>query len=683
MPSTTQQSSALQIENLIGLSTFSGGLDGSLHLVNRGELITGPWSFSFRSEYYDFDFYEADESAVLNEDGTYTITISAPVGSAVIPANGSLRLDFTVSSASDAEISLAEVAFIDSPAVMMDDLAETQELDQDNLEPRNSKSIRQFRREYRKQIASMDGAGNNLEDSIFGASNTPMVRKSKAVYDDGESSPWNGSESNLPNTRLISNAIAAQETSTPNTMGLSNLFWQFGQFLDHDLVLTHTKDSELFPIAIPIGEPYFDPGMEADKTIPFERSDYIIDPEGVRQQVNSTTAFVDASMVYGSDKATARGLRAKDGSGKLLTSTGMNGEILLPKQTDPIHNNFMYQAGDIRANEQIGLTAMHTLFVREHNRIAEGISEILSREGRHNFPSEQKYDVRQIRKLYKESNMTADKFIYHSARRLVTAQIQTITYDEFLPLLIGKDALDPYTGYDDTVQPGISNEFATVAFRVGHTMLPSHLHRLEQDGQEEAISLRDSFFNPADISENGIDSLLRGMEATHAEQIDQFIIDDVRNFLFGMPGAGGFDLAALNLQRGRDHGIGSLNNLREGYELTPHESFDELTGNQSEQTQSFASVYNEVSDVDAWIGGLAEAHMPGAVVGETFQAVIADQFERLRDGDRFWHDNDPYLDIFTPIFSIDVTLSDIIRANTTFTDIDNTAFLASGSDPLG
>ena len=113
MPDITQQSSTLQIETLTSSSTFWGGLSGSLQLVNSGELMVEPWTFSFRSKYSDFDFYQADETAVLNEDGSYTITISAPSGSAGLAVGDSLSLNFTVNSASDPDVTLAEVVLSD------------------------------------------------------------------------------------------------------------------------------------------------------------------------------------------------------------------------------------------------------------------------------------------------------------------------------------------------------------------------------------------------------------------------------------------------------------------------------------------------------------------------------------------------------------------------------------------
>jgi peroxidase len=155
------------------------------------------------------------------------------------------------------------------------------------------------------------------------------------------------------------------------------MFWQWGQFIDHDMDLTEGADPpEPFPIQIPTGDSFFDPYSTGTAIISMNRSAYDratgATPNNPRQQMNFITAYLDASMVYGSDAIRAAALRTNDGTGRLKTSAGQ----LLPFNTDGLPNaggpdpNF-FVAGDVRANEQVGLTAMHTLFVREHNRLIE------------------------------------------------------------------------------------------------------------------------------------------------------------------------------------------------------------------------------------------------------------------------------------------------------------------------
>ena len=139
----------------------------------------------------------------------------------------------------------------------------------------------------------------------------------------------------------------------------------------------------------------------------------------------------------------------------------------------------------------------------------------------------------------------------------------------------------------------------------------------------------------------------------------------MRNFLFGNPGDGGFDLAALNLQRGRDHGLADYNTVRKAYHLQPVKTFAQITSDQTIRNK-LAQAYDSVDDMDLWVVGLAEDHVRGGLVGETFHAILVDQFKRLRDGDRFWYRNDPFFTSRPKLLKqVEGTkLIDIIRRNT-------------------
>lgn len=517
---------------------------------------------------------------------------------------------------------------------------------------------------------SIDGSDNNLANPDWGATHEQLLRLSVPAYEDGISDP---SGSDRPSARAISNAVSAQSESTTNSVGASDWLWQWGQFLDHDLSLTEgAKPDEPFNIAVPTGDPFFDPFSTGTQEIGLNRSIYDTgtgtDPSNPRQQVNEITAYIDASNVYGSDATRAAALRSGSG-GKLLTSVGDNGEILMPFNTGGLSNAGgtganLFLGGDVRANEQVGLTAVHTLFVREHNRLADSIKARLDAS-----------ETALVDKLV-ASGLSEDDFIYESARKVVGAQMQIITYEEFLPLVLGTD-LDPYSGYDDTVNAGIANEFSTAAYRFGHTMLSPEIQRFSNDGTDMgSISLLDNFFNPSLVTDEGIDSLLLGLASQTAQEVDTKLIDDVRNFLFGPPGAGGFDLASLNIQRGRDHGLAGINDVRESLGLTRYDSFLDLTGGDTELAAAFASVYDTVDDVDLWIGGLAEAQVNGGLLGETFNTIVADQFLRLRDGDRFFYQNDlEHLQLLDADIA-NTRLSDIIRRNSSITSIQDNAFIA-------
>jgi len=516
---------------------------------------------------------------------------------------------------------------------------------------------------------SIDGSGNNLENPTWGKTHTQLLRLLPAAYDDGISSP---AGSDRPSARLVSNQVSHQSQAGGNSFNVSDWFWQWGQFVDHDIDLTEShQPAEAFNVQVPVGDRWFDPFETGVQTIRLSRSEY--DPntgtslDNPRQQVNQITAYLDGSMIYGSDAERAAEIRANDGTGKLKTSPGnlMHFNTAGFANANPVKapSDSLFLAGDVRANEQVGLIAVHTLFVREHNRLAEQIA------ADPNTPTE-------AEKL----GLSVDDYIYETARKLVGAKIQIITYNEYLPLLLGSDGLSPYQGYDETVNASISNEFAHAAFRVGHTQVSPTLDRIDpQTGASNPMALREGFFTTQPILEEGIDSLLLGLASQPAQEIDPLIADDLRNFLFGPPGAGGFDLASLNIQRGRDHGLPSYNATRLGLGLNPAASFADITSNLEFQT-ALAEVYETVDQVDLWIGGLAEDTVSGSMVGEVFQAILADQFLRLRDGDRFFYQNDADLHPWMAELET-VTLAEVIRDNSTVTSIQDQAFLVTQDVP--
>lgn len=499
--------------------------------------------------------------------------------------------------------------------------------------------------QFESDIRTYDGTGNNLENN-WGVVNAPLIRIAEAQYSDGISAI--GGEGR-PSAREISNLIATQESSsTGNARALSVAVHVWGQFIDHDLDLTEPpgEGGEVAPINVPIGDPLFDPFATGQAVIPFTRSEAVhgtgTDASKVRQQANAITAFMDGSMVYGTSHDTAHSLREFSG-GRLKTSDGN----LLPKDEEGF-----YFAGDVRAMENVNLTAMHTLFVREHNYWAEQVSQA--------FPE------------------LDDDAVYQEARKIVVAEIQSITYNEFLPALLGDGAISDYSGYDPGVNPDIATEFSTAAFRFGHTMLNDELKFLDDYGNRIAddMSLADAFFDPEAIDELGIGSSVKFMASMQAQEIDNQIVDGLRNFLFGPPGAGGLDLASLNIQRGRDHGLADYNTTREAYGLDRVYDFAEISSNVEIQAK-LQQLYGNVDNIDLWVAGLAEDHAYGSSVGETFTAIIADQFERTRDGDRLWYENS--LDPNAVHVIHQTTLADIMRRNTSIQNIQDDVFLMWGA----
>lgn len=554
------------------------------------------------------------------------------------------------------------------------------------------------------EFRTIDGSNNNLANPAQGQAFTPLVRQRDVVlnprpnfdgsllaptYEDGFNAPRGIVDlanppgvgtSILPNPRDISNTIVAQgNRSILNPLRASDWLWQWGQFIDHDFALEEpspTSDPLLIPINSP-ADPLFNNQFPF---LPFRRNDPAPGTGVVgvpREQVDKITAYIDGSNVYGSEEDRADFLRTFQG-GQMKTSTAANGEVLLPfnRATDPFPNanppvtpgsspaepENLFLGGDIRANEQIGLTAVHTLFVREHNRLASQLAQ------RNDLPQ-------LVANAGFDSNVATDvdEYLYQMTRKAVGAQIQAITYNEFLPMLVGPNALPAYTGYDANANATLSNEFANAAYRVGHTLLSPRIQLVAADGTSQgSVALRDAFFDPNFAQDNGIDVLLKGLSMQQAQDVDAFVIDEVRNFLFD-EGNGGLDLAAVNIQRGRDHGLPTYNDMRRGLGLQPRSSFSEITSDTS-VTDAFASIYSSIEEVDLWVGAIAEDAVGGGLVGELLSEIIVDQFARSRDGDRFYYENDQDLLAMFPDIGL-TSLSEVIVRNSIMQSMPSNVFV--------
>jgi len=432
-----------------------------------------------------------------------------------------------------------------------------------------------------------------------------------------------------------------QTAPIPNSVNVSGFVWNWGNIVDHDMVLSKVAiPSDSFPIPIPKGDPVFDPKSKGGLFLTFNRTGALI-VNGIRQQVNSNTAFLDGSVVYGSDTKRANEMRTLDGTGHMKTSTGnlmmfnVDGFPNQPPADRNLDPGLFFLGGDERSNENVALSTMQNLLVREHNFWADSI---------------------------KAGDPTLDDTgIYQRARAFVIAEIQLITYRDFIPILLGPNALTPYTGYNSSVDPRVSLAFSTAGFRVGHTFLPPVLNRLDVRNRSLGdLSLNLALFAPQQVTKFGLEPYLRGLARQIPQEVDVSIVDGVRNFFTGV--GTGFDLAALNMQRGRDHGLPSYNQVRIDYGLAPKATFADVTSNLDFQAR-LASAYSSPDDMDLWVGCLAEDHFNGGLVGETMWTIFKDQFERTRDGDRFWYES--YLDPTTLATVQAQTLGAMIKRNTT------------------
>ena len=499
------------------------------------------------------------------------------------------------------------------------------------------------------ETRNFNGTNNNLTNPQWGSVGTHLLRYGKPSYYGGKSELPNHCR---PNPRVVSNAVCKTTTDKSNAKGLSDLVWAWGQFVDHEIDLSEgAVPAEARPFTTPMDDEF--PG----RTIGFNRTVYdtatgtsVSNP---RQQINQISSYIDATNVYGADATRAGAIREFDGSGKLKTSTGN----LLPFNIASLPNAHagniavtdLFLAGDIRANEVTPLTCMHTLFMREHNRLCESI-------------------------IVDEPDLTGnDEAIYQKARRIVGALMQVITYEEFLPAILGENSISEYSGYNDAVDAGINNLFSTACYRLGHSMLSSSIKPV---GLPE-LKLRDMFFDPQRIITNGIEPFIGGLANQVMQEIDTGIVEDVRSFLFGPPTANTMlDLAALNIQRGRDHGLPDYNQCRIDLGLKAKENYRDITCHRK-LSKALEEVYEDICNIDPWVGGLAEDFHNQANVGELIFVVLKDQFERLRDGDRFWYENDSAFSNEDRASLKNTKLSDVILRNTSITDIQSNVFYAS------
>jgi peroxidase len=443
---------------------------------------------------------------------------------------------------------------------------------------------------------TIDGTNNNLD---FNTTGSEFTRIGDAHFADGISVPLES-----VNPRTVSNQVVGEgDAAVPNAEGVSGMMYAWGQFLDHDLDLSQTDGVNHIDIAIPIGDPEFPDGSVLSMTRAVIDSATGAGTNTAATAVNSITGWLDGSMVYGSTQGVADSLRLPDGH--MRTSEGGN----LPLNADGT-----VAAGDVRAQENPSLTALQTLFVREHNY--------------------------QVDKLAAEHPDWNGNHLYEQARAIVGAEIASITYNEFLPLLLGSTAPGEYAGYDPTVNPTISEEFAGAAFRFGHSIVSNETERVDENGVVTGpeLALRDTFFLPAEQfnADGGADGFLRHLGTDASQAMDARIVDGLRNFLFDPPV--GMDLAAINIQRGHDLGLGTLNETREALGLTPYTSFEQITDDAG-TVAALKATFTDVDQIDLWTGGLSEKHVTGGLIGETFGKIIGDQFETLRDGDQYYYEN--------------------------------------------
>ncbi|KPJ09244.1 Peroxidasin [Papilio machaon] len=515
---------------------------------------------------------------------------------------------------------------------------------------------------FHMKYRSIDGSCNNLAHPTWGSSLTGFRRILYPVYENGFSQPvgWNKNTKyngyKLPSSRLVSTTIITTKKITEDIQ-ITHMVMQWGQWLDHDLdhslpsVSSQTWDGvdckktcDYAAPCFPIDVPEDDPRITNRRCIDFIRTSSVcgsgmtsvlfgkLQP---REQINQLTSYIDASQVYGFEKAVADDLRDYSNDSGLLRvgATFPGKKPLLPtiglnsmdcKRNLEESNRNCFVAGDVRANEQIGLAAMHTIWMREHNRVATQLKTI-------------------------NPFWDGDK-VYQEARKVVGSEIQHITYQHWLPLILGPEGykqIGEYKGYDAKINPSVSNVFATAALRFGHSLINPILHRYDENFEPIAqghLLLRNAFFAPWRlVDEGGVDPLLRGMFTTPAKlkTPTQNLNSELTEQLFHTAHAVALDLAAINIHRGRDHALPPYTKWRDFCNMSEVNDFDDLAGEISSKNvrDKLKELYGSVHNVDVWVGGILEDQVEGGKIGPLFRCILVEQFKRLRDGDRFWYEN--------------------------------------------
>jgi peroxidase len=516
----------------------------------------------------------------------------------------------------------------------------------------------------------------------------------------------------MPRPRDITNQIMAQPTDgsgndidIPSTAKISEYFQFFGQFLTHDLAEAELVGSVRFDGSdvVADGPPLFLDGLP----FPLNRTpDNDADPNNERNQTSDETAFLDLSNVYGSDQKILDLLRERDAGGDhtayLLRGatdntlptlqevfdhhspfdpslTDVNQVIRLINATDQASPLSAgpdgFAAGDNRVNQQPHLTSHHVLWMRNHN-----------------------WHVDQLKAAY--PGWTEDQ-LFEAARALNEAEWQNIVYNEYMTKLIGKDAIDAYSGYKDDVDPTVINEWTTVAFRFGHDETRNVLDALDERGTVlQTLTLGEAFAGGPDLIRTNADTdkWIRAQLAAVTQEIDGKVVAGNRNALFGIPAGppGTFatvDLEVFDIVRARDHGVGRYNKLRDGLGFDTYDDFDDFAADSGVDATTLAALkllYNTGADadldgvpdddgidrLDSIVGGLLEKKATGSLLGETFTLLNVLQFEAFRDGDRLFYLNrfKDHPDLINMIES--VSLADLIERNTTIDHVYRDAFLA-------
>jgi len=536
----------------------------------------------------------------------------------------------------------------------------------------------------KSKYRSFDGKCNNLKVPWWGKKETPLKRLLPNEYDDGINAPRTYSVKKgeyLPNPRDVSMRIHSARRTFPQT---TQFLTFFGQFVDHDITLTARTgyngqekncycgakyDKDCFNIPIP----YNDYHNKDQKCIPLTRSSAAVEYFGCkfsnREQVDLVTAWTDLSSVYGLSKEQSKKLRSYK-KGYLKTSTNPQTHTQsLPLRSERTCDlmkikESCYFSGDVRVEDNHYLTTFQQIFVLEHNRIAAKLASL--------NPS---WD---------------DEYLYQEARKINIGQYNHIIYWEFLPVLLGSYAMKKwdliplkygyFNYYDDKINPSTSNEFATAAMRWGHVLVNKYHYGYNQQYDNVGNWTTDqTVFNHEHGYYNAYNNIVRGLLVQTSYYFTPAVNDWMNNYLFqGMSEHWArLSLPALNIQRGRDHGLPGYNKYRKYCGLKYAYSFNDLDNIPKEVRGKLAGLYKDVNDIDLFTGAMSEIAVEDGVVGPTVACILAQGFRDWKYGDRYYYETGNPITGFKPN-----QLQEIRWASLARLICDNTDLYFVQRDPL-
>ncbi|XP_051159768.1 peroxidase-like [Leptopilina boulardi] len=508
-----------------------------------------------------------------------------------------------------------------------------------------------FNRECKKsKYRTADGSCNNKLHPTWGMTFTRYARLVPANYNDGYYSPRRSkSGKTLPLARILSYVFSPDKKIVDKKY--SSLATQWTQILTHDIVLSDNRENTTdtnccsdngklvrnpakYPLCYPALLPKDDvdfgwSGIECFNS--FIRKHTDVDRgcgprDGVHNQLVITTHFLDLSGVYGSTDKEAASLREFNG-GRLLTETRKN-KKWPPKENTCLQSaKVCYKTGDQRANLGVSLAFFSVILVREHNRIANELSQL-----NHHWDDE---------KLYQET------------RRIFIAVEQHISYYEWIPIFLGVKHSQFYrliyntTGYvndyDPSINPSSINEGVASVLRSFHTLLSGELSLMNEnrDPPYASANINDNFNNPSLIEINdNYNSLIRGLATQHQEAYDQYYNEEMTVYVNLGPGIVRSDSRALDIHRGRDHGLGTYNQYRKYCGFPEAKNWEDFLDFISiENVKDLKSTYESPDDVDLSVGASLERSELGSLIGPTFKCILTAELYRKRVGDRFFYEN--------------------------------------------